>query len=63
MGERIGQRRRASGDPCGVATVAEVNVRIGIEAHVPDGVPEHIVRTVTESCRTLEFESQGFEEE
>lgn len=26
------------------------------------GVPEKVVRTVTENCRTLKFQDQGFEE-
>jgi len=28
-----------------------------------DGVPDNVVRTVSENCRTLNFISQGFEEE
>lgn len=42
---------------------AKVNVTLEIEAHVPDGVPDHVVRTVTENCRTLKFDSHGFESE
>src|SRR5690625_132598 len=42
---------------------ADVEVSIEIEARVPAGVPENVVRTVMENCRTLEFESQEFEEE
>ena len=34
-----------------------------IQAEIANGVPESTVRTVTENCRTLKFESQGFEEE
>jgi hypothetical protein len=34
-----------------------------IEATVPDGVPENVVRTVTENSRTLKFTSHGFEKE
>jgi len=41
---------------------AEVEVTLEIEARIPDGAPEHVVRTVTENCRTLRFRSQGFEE-
>jgi hypothetical protein len=37
-------------------------VTLEIEAEVPDGAPEHVVRTVTENSRTLKFESHGFEE-
>ena len=42
---------------------ANVEVTIEIQAKVSDGVPEDVVRTVTENCRTLRFTSQGFEEE
>ncbi len=42
---------------------ADVKITLEIEAYVPDGVPEHIVRIVNENSRTLKFTSQGFEEE
>ncbi len=42
---------------------AKVHVTIEVEAEVPDGVPENVVRTVTENSRTLRFTSQGFEME
>ena len=42
---------------------SKVTVTLEIEAEVPSGVPEHVVRTVTENCRTLKFNSQGFEKE
>ncbi len=42
---------------------AEVNVTIEIEATMPDGTPDNVVRTVTENSRTLKFTSQGFEED
>jgi hypothetical protein len=41
---------------------AKVKVTIEIEADLPSGVPENVVRTVTENCRTLKFDSRGFEE-
>ncbi len=41
---------------------ADVKVTLEIEANIPDGAPDHVVRTVTENCRTLQFTSQGFEE-
>jgi len=41
---------------------SRVRVTLEIEAEIPDGAPEHVVRTVTENGRTLRFESQGFEE-
>jgi len=41
---------------------ANVQVVIDISAHIPDGVDENTVRTVTENCRTLGFDpSSGFE--
>ncbi|MBI1792208.1 MAG: ATP-binding protein [Acidobacteria bacterium] len=41
---------------------AQVNVTLEIAADIPSGAPDHIVRTVTENCRTLKFENSGFEE-
>ena len=40
---------------------AKVTATLEIEATVPDGVPENVVRTVTENSRTLKFENHGFE--
>jgi hypothetical protein len=40
---------------------ADVKVTIEIDAVIPTGANEQIVRTVTENCRTLKFTSQGFE--
>jgi hypothetical protein len=42
---------------------AEVTVTLEIDARLPDGAPDNVVRTVTENCRTLKFTSQGFEED
>jgi hypothetical protein len=42
---------------------ARVKVTLEIEAEVPSGVPEHVVRTVTENSRTLKFDTHGFESE
>ena len=42
---------------------SKVELTLEIEADIPDGAPEHVVRTVTENARTLRFRSQGFEEE
>jgi len=42
---------------------AKVRVTLEIEAEVPSGAPDHVVRTVTENARTLKFTSQGFEKE
>ena len=42
---------------------AEVKVTIEIEATLPGGAPDNVVRTVTENSRSLKFTSQGFEVE
>ncbi len=42
---------------------SEVEVVLEIQAEIPNGAPENVVRTVTENCRTLKFDSQGFEKE
>ena len=42
---------------------ANVTVTLEIDAEIPDGAPEHVVRTVTENSRTLKFNSHGFESE
>jgi hypothetical protein len=44
-------------------TGAKVRVTLEIEAAIPTGAPDHVVRTVTENGRTLKFMSQGFEPE
>jgi hypothetical protein len=38
-------------------------VTLEIDATVPDGAPENVVRIVTENSRTLKFTSHGFETE
>ena len=42
---------------------SKVRVTIEIEAELPAGFPENVVRTVTENGRTLKLTSQGFETE
>jgi len=42
---------------------ARVTVTIEVEAEIPDGAPDQVVRTVTENSRTLKFTSHGFEKE
>jgi predicted AAA+ superfamily ATPase len=39
-----------------------VKVTLEVQADIPDGAPQDLVRTITENCRTLGFQSQGFEE-
>lgn len=40
---------------------ADVRVSLEIEADMPSGAPDNVVRTVAENGRTLKFTSQGFE--
>lgn len=42
---------------------SNVTVTLEIEAEVPTGAPDNVVRTVTENSRTLKFTSHGFEAE
>jgi len=42
---------------------AKVKVTLEVEAEIPSGVSDQVVRTVTENSRTLKFTSQGFERE
>jgi hypothetical protein len=41
---------------------ARVEITMEIHAELPEGTPDHIMRTVTENCRTLKFTNYGFEE-
>jgi hypothetical protein len=38
---------------------AKLTVTLEIEADIPAGVPDHVVRTVTENARTLKFKNPG----
>ena len=42
---------------------ADVKLTLEIEANIPDGAPEQVVRIVTENSRTLNFDDSGFETE
>jgi len=42
---------------------ADVEVVLEVRANVPDGIPDNIVRTVSENARTLKFDAFEFEEE
>jgi len=41
----------------------EVQLRLEIEANMPEGVPDNVVRTVNENAKVLKFDSFGFEEQ
>jgi len=36
---------------------------IEVQAQIPAGAPDNVVRTVNENCRTLKFKNFDFEEE
>ncbi|MDB4650128.1 DUF499 domain-containing protein [Pirellulaceae bacterium] len=42
---------------------SDAEVTLDISINVPDGIPENVIRTVNENCRTLKFDDQGFENE
>jgi hypothetical protein len=42
---------------------SKVTVTLEVEAEIPTGAPDNVVRTVTENSRTLKFTSHGFEKE
>lgn len=42
---------------------ASVEATIEVEAEIPSGFPDNVVRTVIENSRTLKFTSHGFESE
>jgi hypothetical protein len=42
---------------------AKVTDTLEVDAEIPSGAQDHVVRTVTENSRTLKFTSQGFEKE
>jgi hypothetical protein len=41
---------------------AQVEITLEIQADMPEGASDKLVRDVTENCRTLKFDSFGFEE-
>ena len=42
---------------------SSVRVTLEIDAEIPEGAPDNVVRTVTENSRTLKFTASGFETE
>lgn len=42
---------------------ADVEITLDIQVRIPDGVPDNVVRTITENCRVLKFTNQEFEQE
>ncbi|MFN0010122.1 MAG: hypothetical protein ACKVS8_00610 [Phycisphaerales bacterium] len=42
---------------------AHVTVTLEIQAEIPEGIDQPVVRVVSENCRVLRFRSQAFEAE
>jgi predicted AAA+ superfamily ATPase len=42
---------------------SKLKVTLEIEAEIPNGTPDNVIRIVTENSRTLKFKDQGFEKE
>jgi hypothetical protein len=42
---------------------SDLEITLEIHAEVSDGVPDRVVRIVTENCKSLKFTSFGFEED
>ncbi len=42
---------------------SRVQVTLEVDAEIPEGAPDDVVRTVTENAKTLKFTSHGFERE
>jgi hypothetical protein len=42
---------------------SNVDITLEIQAQVPEGIPENVMRIISENCRTLKFENHGFEKE
>ncbi len=42
---------------------ADVDITLEIQVRIPTGVPDNVIRTLSENCRVLKFETQAFESE
>lgn len=42
---------------------ADVQVTLEIQVQLLDPVPDHVICTVNENCRTLKFKTHSFEED
>ena len=42
---------------------SDVEITLEIHATIPDGIPDNVVRTISENAATLKFDQFGFEEE
>ena len=41
---------------------ASVEIKLIVDANIPEGTPHSIVRTITENCKTLKVEDFGFDD-
>jgi hypothetical protein len=62
MGRDAGQIAEAVVQHLASDLGADVEIRLEIEAKIPEGASDEVVRTVTENARTLKFDQHGFEE-
>jgi hypothetical protein len=62
MGRDAGQIAEAVVQHLASVLGADVEIRLEIDATIPDGASDDVVRTVTENARTLKFDQHGFEE-
>jgi hypothetical protein len=62
MGRDAGQIAEAVVQHLASVLGADVEIRLEIDAKIPDGASDEVVRTVTENARTLKFDQHGFEE-
>jgi len=41
---------------------ADVEITLDVQVRSQEGIPDSVIRTVTENCRTLKFDTHGFEQ-
>lgn len=64
MGYALVETSRIIRSPVRATTLPDCfEVRLEVQVHVPDGVGDDVVRTMTENAKTLKFDAQGFERE
>jgi hypothetical protein len=62
MGRDAGQIAEAVVQHLASVLGADVEIRLEIDAKIPEGGSDEFARTVTENARTLKFDQHGFEE-
>ena len=61
IGNFTKQDKAYQGTIATLSVSAKVTITLEVEAEIPGGASDHVVRTVTENSRTLKFTTQGFE--